>query len=61
MTFPEALRTGKPMRRSSWWRGQPGDRWLVPADYGTWVWNGGPEARGPDRADFLAEDWEVRP
>lgn len=29
MTFLEALETGRPMRRKSWWNGRGSDRWLM--------------------------------
>lgn len=38
MTFLEALQTGRPMRRGSWWQGNPGDRWLVFTLEGEWTW-----------------------
>lgn len=61
MTFLEALTTHKPMRRTSWWRGQPGDRWLVLTPDGDWLWHGTgyQTANGPRRGDMLAADWEV--
>ena len=61
MTFIEALKTGRPMRRASWWNCCAGDRWLVLDAEGQWSWRGGGEASPPLRADLLADDWEVAP
>ena len=60
MTFLEALKTGLPLRRRSWWNGQAGNRWLVLDAEGTWWWRHGGEASPPRRVDLFAEDWEVR-
>ncbi len=61
MTFLSALRTGRPMRRAGWWRGNGGDRWLVLDCAGSWTWPDGSPANGPRRGDYLSEDWEVLP
>lgn len=59
MRFLEALKTGRPMRRKSWWRGQGGERWLVMETEGTWSWRGGDAANPPGRGDYFADDWEI--
>lgn len=61
MTFIEALKTGRPMRRESWWRGDGGARWLVLEAEDGWSWVGGGHANPPTRRDLLAEDWQVTP
>lgn len=61
MTFLEALRTGKPLRRSSWWNGQGRDRWLRLDAEGEWTWSDGKPANPATRSDLLASDWEVAP
>lgn len=59
MTFLDALRAGRGMRRRGWWRGNGGDRWLVLDPDGAWRWDDGSPANGPRRGDMLAGDWEV--
>jgi hypothetical protein len=61
VTFVDALATGRPMRRRSWWRGDAGDRWLILDADGVWTWRGGGPANPPNRGDLLADDWEATP
>lgn len=61
MTFLEALRADRPMRRTSWWQDQVGSRWLILDAEGEWWWFGGEAAKPPTRADMLGDDWKVLP
>lgn len=67
MTFLDAVRTGKQMRRAGWWLGDRAakrymaDRWLVLSCDGIWTWRDGSSASPPTRADLLRDDWEVAP